>query len=304
VPVTVVGSGIVGLACAMRLAEAGHEVSVVTAEPAAATTSAVAAAIWYPYRALPQNEVTRWAARTFAVFALMADNPATGVRMRAGRELLREPVPEPWWRDAVPALDTVPPAALPPGYAQGWRLTVPVVDMPVHLAWLLRRLDRLGVGVLHRRVDRLDDLPGTVVHCSGLGAVGLARDREMTPVRGQVVVVEQVGLEEWVLDANQPDRPTYVVPRGDTVVLGGTADEGQDDLAVAPATAEDVVRRCTALVPELAGARVLAHRTGLRPVRTAVRLEAAGRVVHCYGHGGAGVTLAYGCADDVVALVG
>jgi D-amino-acid oxidase len=26
--------------------------------------------------------------------------------------------------------------------------------------------------------------------------------------------------------------------------------------------------------------------------------------VHCYGHGGAGVTLSWGCAEDVAALVG
>lgn len=27
------------------------------------------------------------------------------------------------------------------------------------------------------------------------------------------------------------------------------------------------------------------------------------RVIHCYGHGGSGITLAYGCAIDVANLV-
>ncbi len=28
------------------------------------------------------------------------------------------------------------------------------------------------------------------------------------------------------------------------------------------------------------------------------------RVVHCYGHAGAGITLSWGCAEEVVALAG
>lgn len=47
---------------------------------------------------------------------------------------------------------------------------------------------------------------------------------------------------------------------------------------------------------------------GLRPVRPSVRLEAEvldGGVVlvHNYGHGGAGVTLSWGCALEVTATV-
>jgi D-amino-acid oxidase len=61
-------------------------------------------------------------------------------------------------------------------------------------------------------------------------------------------------------------------------------------------------------VPELRGARVLSRAVGLRPGRPTVRLDrtlVAGRpVIACYGHGGAGVTLSWGCARDVVALAG
>ena len=36
-------------------------------------------------------------------------------------------------------------------------------------------------------------------------------------------------------------------------------------------------------------------------VASGARLE---RLVHCYGHGGAGVTLSWGCADEVASIVG
>jgi D-amino-acid oxidase len=65
-----------------------------------------------------------------------------------------------------------------------------------------------------------------------------------------------------------------------------------------------ILRRALRLVPELAGAEVIGHRVGLRPARAEVRLERVGDVVHCYGHGGAGVTLSWGCARDVAALLG
>jgi D-amino-acid oxidase len=147
-----------------------------------------------------------------------------------------------------------------------------------------------------------------VVNCTGLGARELVGDQTLTPVRGQVLVVRQFGLTEWLLDQSDPRQLVYIVPRTDTVLLGGTAEDGEEDLAVRPETAAAILSRCTELLPELRSARVLAHRVGLRPARPAVRLETehleAGPVVHCYGHGGAGVTLAYGCAEDVVRQIG
>jgi hypothetical protein len=151
------------------------------------------------------------------------------VRLRTGHELFREEQPDPWWRDAVPALDRVPPSALPAGFRDGYLLRVPVLDMSVHLPWLVARLAAVDVTV---RVQALTDLASAspdadvVVDCAGLGAAALASDADLTPVRGQVVVVEQVGVEQWLLAQDDAAALTYVVPRERTVVLGGTADVG------------------------------------------------------------------------------
>jgi len=139
-----------------------------------------------------------------------------------------------------------------------------------------------------------------VVNCSGLGARHLADDSSVVPVQGQIVVVEQFGLERWWLD---PSGPTYVVPRAHDVVVGGTEVHGEWSRTPSPATAEVILDRATVLVPALAGARVLRHKVGLRPARPTVRVECVADVVHCYGHGGSGVTLCWGTAAEVVGLV-
>ena len=295
--VIVVGAGVVGLSCAVRLLEAGHRVDVLARDLPLETTSAVAAAIWYPYRALPQDRVTAWSGASYAEFVGLAGEPETGVRMLTGTEVLTERTPDPWWRPAVPSLDRE--TALPAGYRDGWTFVTPVVDMPIYLRWLTSRVEVLG-GTLTRM--NLPGLPEAelVVNCAGLGARLMAADRSVVPVRGQVLAVEQVGLERWWLDSA---GPTYVVPRSRDIIVGGTADEGDWSRTPSPATARAILARATRLVPELEGAKVLRHKVGLRPVRPAVRVERQGTVVHCYGHGGAGVTMSWGTADEVVGLV-
>jgi D-amino-acid oxidase len=299
--VLVVGAGVVGLTCAIRLREAGVEADVVARELPDRTTSAVAAALWYPYRAFPPERVTAWSARGFEVLGQLAGMPGAGVRMRWGTELRPGAAEDPWWRGAVPTFRHTP---------DGYRFAAPVADMSVHLPWLVGRLEALGGAVRREALHRIDDCLArapVVVDCAGLGARELAADPRLVPVRGQVVYVEQSGIEEWLLDQADPHRLVYVVPRERDVVLGGTAEEGAEDTAPDPAVAAAIRERCVAAVPALAGARVLGTAVGVRPARPEVRLEAeerdGGTVVHCYGHGGAGVTLAWGCAEDVVALV-
>jgi D-amino-acid oxidase len=252
--------------------------------------------------------VTGWSATTYAVLGALAapaeyaGTPDAGVRMVPGTELLRERRPDPWWRAAVP--DVVREHEVPPGFVDGWSFRTPVVEMPVYLDWLAARVAELGGTVTRLNLRALPEGPDVVVNCSGLGARLLGGDRTVVPVRGQVVHVAQPEgerrIRRWSLDGS---GPTYVVPRTHDVVVGGTDDEGDWSRTPSPVTAADILRRAIELEPRLRGARVLRHKVGLRPVRPAVRLERVGDVVHCYGHGGAGITMSWGCADEVVTLV-
>jgi D-amino-acid oxidase len=304
VRVIVLGAGVIGLSCAVRLAESGSQVAALARDLPGETTSAVAAAIWYPYLISPPERVSTWSRTTYQELGrLAAEHPF--IRLRSGSEYLVEPTPDPWWADAVPDLHRIQNP--PPGFADGWSFTSPVVEMGRYLPYLVGRLQAAGGTLTRATVDALPNLADVVVNCTGLGARSLVGDDSLTPVRGQVVHVEQFGLTEWLIADRGPDELSYVVPREHDVVVGGTSQVGEWSQVPNQVTASDILRRAALLVPGLATARVLGHRVGLRPSRPQIRCQSTrseGRlIVHCYGHGGAGLTVSWGCADEVAGLV-
>jgi D-amino-acid oxidase len=309
--VVVLGAGVSGLSCAVRLLEAGHDVEIWTRDPPSETTSAVAAAVWYPYRAGPQERIAAWALSSLEAFRRLAERGSGGVFLSELLELFREPTPDTWYRELLPGFRRARPEDLPPPCVEGWIASgVPVIEMPPYLAWLVAGIEGAGGRIVRREarsIEQAATAAEVVVDCAGMGARELCDDRALVPVRGQVVVVSQIGLERVVLDEHGPGGLTYIVPRRSDVVLGGTSDDGDESLEPVEATARDIFERCAALEPRLREARILGHKVGIRPGRPAVRLEAErvgnALVVHNYGHGGSGVTLSWGCADDVVDLV-
>lgn len=301
--VTVVGAGVVGLSCAVRLAEAGHRVDVLARELPLETTSVTAGGLWLPFLAQPVEAVARWSRRTLDAFLDLAGQDA-GVTVREGY-LLGTGRERPAWSTGVPRLELAEVSRPTPRHEHGWRLRVPLVDMTAYLPYLLRRLNAAG-GTLTRLP--LTALPrrGLVVNCTGLASRALAADPSVTSIRGQVVWLTNPGLDTWWSDED-PDRFTYVLPHPGRVVVGGTAERDDWSTTPDPATTERILARAVELVPELRSATVLSQRVGLRPGRSTVRLETVpgpeGTVIHCYGHGGSGVTLSWGCADDVLTAV-
>ncbi|CAL9373416.1 putative D-amino-acid oxidase [Streptomyces sp. enrichment culture] len=306
--VLVIGGGVVGLTTAVVLAERGVRVRLWTRDPVERTTSAVAGALWWPYRIEPVASARAWALRSLEVYEELAERPGTtGVRLVEG--VLGETSPDEvgaWAAARLPGLRRATAEEYPAG--PGVRARLPLIDMPAHLPWLRERLLAAGGTVETRTVTDLARAGApVVVNCAGLGARELVPDASVRPVRGQLVVVENPGIDTWTVSTGPDGEMAYFFPQPGRLVLGGTAEEDAWSLEPDPAVAEAIVRRCAALRPEIAGARVLEHRVGLRPARDTVRLEreplADGRLlVHNYGHGGAGVTVAWGCADRAAAL--
>ena len=140
-----------------------------------------------------------------------------------------------------------------------------------------------------------------------MGAGELCEDGTVFPIRGQLVRAANPGLD-CCRTHDVPGTTAYVIPRSSDCILGGTAEVDNANLAVDPETAQAIVERCARLDPSLARLDVLEHMVGLRPGRGEVRLEIEPvstrcGVIHNYGHGGAGYTMSWGCAEEVVALV-
>ena len=158
VDAVVVGAGISGLTSALALRERGWRVRIVSDRPPAASTSFLAAAVWFPTRAGPRDRVLDWGARTYTELAEQARAGVPGILMRESLMLYREPPDEPWWAPAVGGVRAAEPAELPPGYAHGLRFTVPLAEMPRYLPWLLERFESGGGQLEYRRLSSLAEL--------------------------------------------------------------------------------------------------------------------------------------------------
>lgn len=207
--VIVVGGGVIGLTTAVTLAERGLRVRVWSRDPAGATTSAVAGALWWPYRIEPAERVGDWSLATLAVYEELSGAPEeTGVRRVAGLHGGERLAALGDWSAGLKDAAEVP---------EGLRVTLPLLDMPVHLAWLERRLAAAGGAVERRAVTGFGEAAErspVVVNCTGLGARELVPDAGVRPVRGQLVAVENPGIEEWYTEADPASAATtYFFPQ-------------------------------------------------------------------------------------------
>ena len=172
-----------------------------------------------------------------------------------------------------------------------------------------------------------------VVNCTGFGSRHLFNDRQVVADRGQLVLIRLPTDKPGVFGADalrgryydaEPkpgNQPTYILPRANNIYICGgcsivLSDEEMGDDSrpsnICTDMSGDILKRCNQLVPHahiLSTAQIVEHVAAWRPYRRGgVRLELSNEgtekrpVIHCYGFGGAGVTLSWVCNGLFIVL--
>jgi D-amino-acid oxidase len=309
--IAIIGCGVAGLTSGLRLLEQGFSVTILARDLPPRTTSDVAAAFWAPGSITASARLYAWSRASYEAFQELAEIPGSGITFKRLVELFDEPIPLPtepaWIEDRQP----VEPGRFPAPIQGGYQLTVPAIDTPLYMPFLVQRFRERG-GIIHQ--TEITDLAGLLteypllVNCPGVWAGELTGDRWVYPIRGQVVRVRKpAGLPPEILHYATASAVTYIVPRSGDCLLGGTYQDGNWSREPDMATAQAIIERCAWLNPALREPDIIEHKVGLRPGRPGVRLElervsATTAIIHNYGHGAIGHTLSWGCAGEVARL--
>ncbi|KAI1442170.1 FAD dependent oxidoreductase [Annulohypoxylon stygium] len=220
------------------------------------------------------------------------------------------------------------------GAVDAYELLAPVIDTDKAMGWLTELVESKGAELvtetIHNDLVEVEDElrarfnADVIINCTGLQAQELAGDESVYPIRGGLIRVINDGSDFPKVDAaltitadaaHSSNEIIFLVPRNDNILLIGGITEPHEwnlDLTLDTPIIRRMRERCEKFLPGLENARVdpdYPFAQGLRPFRGQnVRVErelrrTGSRIVHSYGHGGAGWSLSFGCAQDVAMLV-
>lgn len=246
-PIAVIGSGVMGLTTARLVQEAGFPVSIYTAALPPDTTSAVAGGQVSPFGHYRESEVTpEWMAQFQAAMAYSWQRFQALVGERYGirwlptyEETRRTAIENDWMDPYYPNARMLKPGDHPFPVDQAIAFDTMYVETPRFMAQLTSEVLGAGGTIHMRRFEDLADVTTLterlVFNCTGIGAKALVGDDLLTPVRGQLAVLQPQPEVRYAFAGNAG----YMFPRGDGILLGGTFERGEWDATPQP---EDIDR--------------------------------------------------------------
>ena len=327
--IAVIGAGISGLSTANLLAQSAYkpQVTLIAENFSPNTTSDVAgASMWLAVEgslATSGNRHKQWARTTYKYLYNLLASPLAGklcISLVPYYEVFGDHDErsrgDPWWKNDVLGFRHVGEEEMRllhyPVGKKCWSYSMLMMPCGPFLTWQMEQFKANGGVVVQRRLESLEEIDGTydiIVNCTGLGSRQLVNDPEVYPIRGQAIVVKAPWVKHAFDYETKDNVLTYVYPRANDIILGGTADVGNWSTQVDPLVSKAIMERCCMYSPGLSTAEVVKEVVGLRPGRSTVRLEVdkvtlkKSTIVHNYGHGGQGVVFFRGCTLETVSLV-
>jgi len=107
-----------------------------------------------------------------------------------------------------------------------------------------------------KRLSKLEDFVKSkesegfdyIINCVGLGACQFCDDKNMRPIRGQVIRVRAPWVKTCIFLNYEH---TYILPQTDTVVLGGTYEYDEWSMEPNEDSFQKILDRCCRFVPSL-----------------------------------------------------
>ncbi|CAG0909602.1 unnamed protein product, partial [Cyprideis torosa] len=169
-------------------------------------------------------------------------------------------------------------------HVYGWEFVTFTCESTRMISYYLEKWP--DIKVFKRKIDSLDEITNaigknppidTIVNCAGLGARDIVNDRNLVPIRGQLVKVTAPWIQKALLLDEYPDQPqrcTYVIPNITNVGVGGTIQKGNENLEKSDEDEEYILKRAKEAVLSLKDAKIQRHWVGLRPGRRGgIRVE-------------------------------
>lgn len=303
--VCIIGGGVSGLTCGIKLKEAGYQVCIIAENLSPHTTSDVAAALWRPYHLKPNLLAEKWALESLDIFKKLTQDKNSGVSWLNLLEVYKHKRSKPEWMNLV---ESTTPAFVPNQYAQYFSVRVPLIDTSIYMNYLMQQFNQLGGSIIQRHLNNLHEVKDydVIVNCSGIGSRQLVPDDSIFPIKGQIIHLSKPkDLTYGLID--HEDKMIYIYPRTNDCIIGVTAEEKQWELKYGSKIIEKLIESAADLIPSLGSQKIIQHNIGIQPSRPTIRLEISSfntkKIIHNYGHGGRGFTLSWGCASEVLKLL-
>ncbi len=134
-------------------------------------------------------------------------------------------------------------ASLPFAAAHAHHRWTMLIEPAIYLNALIRDFHLAGGRIVIREFASPREVAGLreelIFNCTGLGARELFGDTELTPIRGQLVVL----LPQPEVDyCTTGPGEIYMFPRHDGILLGGSFGRGESNLEPDPAITERILR--------------------------------------------------------------